>query len=772
MDPLAQPQPPLLAPPQPVALGVPQEPSKPAVTRNARACTVCRQVKMKCVGAEDGQQPCQRCKRSNLQCVFEKHRRGRKPGSKLSEASRLLRRIDKAPDDQGDAGHDVSHGVHVYHDGQPVFRSGSYSDQRTDSRLTSSGPGPLPGIHHLASPPGHHSSPGGLYTPSAPRPLSPSRHILREPDAGHGPSHIHREPRNTYLGTILNPLAPGDHPADASHHHPHAPAHHQTPDPARLPDTPPPLAYGVPPAAISTRDSVSRPPLPPRFPVPTFADPVSAGILSESDAATLLELIFKNLNPFLMLFDPSLHSLQYIRERSPFLFACILTAACKFWRPESHKACLDLTRALIPLAFEKQWRSVEVVQAFLFLTFYPEANDDRSWSYIGYACRMAVELGMHRLGGGVATGTVAERRNAERTYLVLFIQERTLSMLAGKQTMLPDSDLTRAAGVWYTDPAVLGGPSIDDVMICAIVELRRIVMETYELCKSRAGNDHNDIDLDVLLNTCNNKLSDWMELWHTALQRAGGQMFHFSVLCLYRLQTRLYLNGIGLDAALNSRDGRLPGVQTISRCYTSGLSALLIVAKELAPIRLLQFTHHLLTLMTAYCAVFLLRLLPIGEVYNEFPQDHSNKTLGMVKQTADAYGDADSGNRDAAEFFRALLASEVAPPKDDDSQTAVDSAGPASEKRTPTASASRTPSPRPKEHPALSTVRIKPNPAFEFPAGPAVPVFPFRTAQPPGGALSELGKDPQDAAQMADVFWQKTFAQLGFGRVEPVPEQV
>lgn len=58
---------------------------------------------MKCVGAEDGQKQCQRCKRAGQEyvfcspclpqinvdikgfparCVFEKHRRGRKPGSK------------------------------------------------------------------------------------------------------------------------------------------------------------------------------------------------------------------------------------------------------------------------------------------------------------------------------------------------------------------------------------------------------------------------------------------------------------------------------------------------------------------------------------------------------------------------------------------------------------------------------------------------------------------------------------------------------------------
>lgn len=60
------------------------------------------QFQMRCVGAEDGQK-CQRCKRANVElvaelhllisssltpfapsCIFEKHRRGRKPGSKYS----------------------------------------------------------------------------------------------------------------------------------------------------------------------------------------------------------------------------------------------------------------------------------------------------------------------------------------------------------------------------------------------------------------------------------------------------------------------------------------------------------------------------------------------------------------------------------------------------------------------------------------------------------------------------------------------------------------
>ncbi|THH21777.1 hypothetical protein EUX98_g8279 [Antrodiella citrinella] len=73
--------------------------AKAPVVRGARACSVCRAAKMKCVGGEEGVRPCQRCKRSGADCVFEKHRRGRKPGSKLSEASRVLRHLEKGLSD-------------------------------------------------------------------------------------------------------------------------------------------------------------------------------------------------------------------------------------------------------------------------------------------------------------------------------------------------------------------------------------------------------------------------------------------------------------------------------------------------------------------------------------------------------------------------------------------------------------------------------------------------------------------------------------------------
>ena len=52
-----------------------EEKAKP--TRGSRACTVCRRLKMKCVGAEQGP-PCKRCQTGNHECIFEESNRGKR----------------------------------------------------------------------------------------------------------------------------------------------------------------------------------------------------------------------------------------------------------------------------------------------------------------------------------------------------------------------------------------------------------------------------------------------------------------------------------------------------------------------------------------------------------------------------------------------------------------------------------------------------------------------------------------------------------------------
>lgn len=91
---------------------------------------------------------------------------------------------------------------------------------------------------------------------------------------------------------------------------------------------------------------------------------------------------------------------------------------------------------------------------------------------------MAVELGLNRY---VATPPASEtefqrleRRNRERTYLVLFVHDRSLSMQTGRHWMLPEDELVRRAGSWHQTSG--GAVRPEDVVIAAFVSLRRIAV--------------------------------------------------------------------------------------------------------------------------------------------------------------------------------------------------------------------------------------------------------------------------------------------------------
>ena len=91
---------------------------------------------------------------------------------------------------------------------------------------------------------------------------------------------------------------------------------------------------------------------------------------------------------------------------------------------------------------------------------------------------MAVELGLNRYVASPPANETdfqkLERRNRERTYLVLFVHDRSLSMQTGRHWMLPEDDLVRNAKTWHEK----GGSAIrpEDVIVAAFVMLRRIAV--------------------------------------------------------------------------------------------------------------------------------------------------------------------------------------------------------------------------------------------------------------------------------------------------------
>jgi hypothetical protein len=64
-----------------------------------------------------------------------------------------------------------------------------------------------------------------------------------------------------------------------------------------------------------------------------------------------------------------------------------------------------------------------------------------------------------------------ERRNRERTYLVLWVHDRSLSMQTGRQWMLPESPLVTNSHTWHMQDK---SRRPEDVTVAAFVQLRRI----------------------------------------------------------------------------------------------------------------------------------------------------------------------------------------------------------------------------------------------------------------------------------------------------------
>lgn len=94
---------------------------------------------------------------------------------------------------------------------------------------------------------------------------------------------------------------------------------------------------------------------------------------------------------------------------------------------------------------------------------------------------MAIELGLNRFVAAPPPHEtelqLLERRNRERTYLVLFVHDRSLATQTGRSWMLPEDALVRHSSQWH----VQGGGTIrpEDVIIASFVELRHIAVSKF-----------------------------------------------------------------------------------------------------------------------------------------------------------------------------------------------------------------------------------------------------------------------------------------------------
>lgn len=292
------------------------------------------------------------------------------------------------------------------------------------------------------------------------------------------------------------------------------------------------------------------------------------GVVSGEEVEELFRIFFVRCMQYVFLLDPEWHTPTFVCARSPFLFTAILSIASRFYtrRPDLHTHALRYAKQCALTTLEHGFKSVEIVQAFLFLSLWGEPSmkfeQDTAWMNSGIAIRMATDLNLdrkaslltvnsssetgaagpsgnhspwnekgsgYRAGNGTANpnghireeedshiGAQLERErevlNRERTWYVCFTIDRGLASQMGKACSVRENWLIRNSRPWCMQR--LSRPW--DVGISGLVELQRIQSRQMDFLYSSTASPSGlnlDMDYSSVLRIFNQELEEWKEVW-------------------------------------------------------------------------------------------------------------------------------------------------------------------------------------------------------------------------------------------------------------------
>ncbi|KAJ6097540.1 hypothetical protein N7499_001914 [Penicillium canescens] len=330
-------------------------------------------------------------------------------------------------------------------------------------------------------------------------------------------------------------------------------------------------------------------------------DPTRCGIVSHEVALRLFESFMTKLNPFVSQLDPHLHSFTYVRQKSSFLLAAVLTAASKSFEISLYPSLHEHAEKLYMEAFRRGDKSAETVQAIMVLTYWKEPNDTRAWMSVGLAIRMSMDLGWHKLGHGLARQEKLtelqqrEIRNDERTWLVLFVYDRSMSLQTGKPWMIERTPFIESAQDWWRHPLAID----NDPFLCAFVTLRLLAAEVFDL--SSPGNHY---PAPRPLAILQNRIEQWQNKWLDVVDPGSCHNF---MIRFYGAHQSLQLFSMPLQETLkNQTFNETCDLKPLWISYHSATTMLRLMAEFPSFLSLCQDSVHV---MTAYSAVLLIKLL-------------------------------------------------------------------------------------------------------------------------------------------------------------------
>ncbi|QRV98251.1 Fungal specific transcription factor domain [Ceratobasidium sp. AG-Ba] len=354
---------------------------------------------------------------------------------------------------------------------------------------------------------------------------------------------------------------------------------------------------------------------------------------------------FDHMNAQCGLLERGFHTLPMVRSKSHFLLTTICAIAAKYYdkKPDLHVQLSQIARNLAFSVLESGDKSVEIVQAYMLLTIWPIQG--RAWLMLGLAIRIALEMNLHREPSGALP--VKEKRNRERTWLICYTLDRSISVQTGKPHSIVDDYIVRNDGQWWQRPESIP----QDAGVVEHLEFQRILSRGLGILSSESGQS----DYTSAISAIESQLQTWNNEWKPRRMTTDSEYRSLTGVLYYHYAITT-VNLFGLQNAVKHAPADIP--HFFSQCHSPGMACISVVLDELLPRGYMRYAPDSHFVITSHVAVALLKL-----IRPEFAGllDSQQETLQSAQAIADMFSDIAANAvhipaRSGA-FLRALISS-------------------------------------------------------------------------------------------------------------------
>ncbi|KAF8554878.1 hypothetical protein OG21DRAFT_1012322 [Imleria badia] len=345
------------------------------------------------------------------------------------------------------------------------------------------------------------------------------------------------------------------------------------------------------------------------------------GLVTSADVDKLFDIFWNQINPFIGVLDPKLHTATSIFHRCPFLFTVICAISSRYYggKSEIYPVAMHFAKHSAANALIDGWKSVELCQAYILMSIYAVParrwEEDRSWLYTGLAVRLATDLNLHQVSMTQPQTERQEREmlNRTRVWMICFNLDRSTATQFGKPSTIKEDYITRNSAEWYRQSQYRDKY---DIHLCAYSQLLRIV-----------GRFHDEIFSDPNAPTGLNKslnflsvtlqhdaeLTTYFEEWNLRFQSESdpndsGCRFRCTLLPFLVNYSRLVMYSFGFQQAFERGIEASDNV-FLTKCFEAATAVIKHMINVLAPSGLMRSSPDGHFIFASFASAFLLKLL-------------------------------------------------------------------------------------------------------------------------------------------------------------------